>query len=106
MYNSAPVTYWRLGESSGLTAYDWAGYADGIVGSGVTRGTPGAIIGDSNTASTFNGTASSSVIYPTSQPGALKSPDRRNVHSARTVSTAAQALIAQDRTQTDELRCD
>ena len=67
--NSAPVTYWRLGESSGLTAYDWAGYADGIVGSSVTRGTPGAIIGDSNTASTFNGTATSSVIYPTSQPG-------------------------------------
>jgi PKD repeat protein len=67
--NDAPVTYWRLGESAGLTAYDWAGYTDGIVGSGVTRGAPGAIIGDTNTASTFNGTATSSVISPASQPG-------------------------------------
>ena len=67
--NSAPVTYWRLGEASGLTAYDWAGYTDGIVGTGVTRGAPGAIIGDSNTSSTFNGTATSSVISPSSQPG-------------------------------------
>ncbi len=36
--NDAPNTYWRLGESAGPTAYDWAGYSDGIVGSGVTRG--------------------------------------------------------------------
>ena len=65
----APATYWRLGEPSGSTAYDWSGFSDGIVGTGVTRGATGAILGDSNTASTFDGTANGSVIYPTSQAG-------------------------------------
>jgi PKD repeat protein len=65
--NDAPNTYWRLGEASGPTAYDWAGYSDGLVGAGVTRGAAGAISGDSNTASTFNGTATSIVSHPLSQ---------------------------------------
>jgi trimeric autotransporter adhesin len=65
--NDAPNTYWRLGESAGTTAYDWAGYSDGIVGAGVTRGTAGAINGDSNTASTLNGTATAIVSHPFSQ---------------------------------------
>jgi PKD repeat protein len=65
--NDAPNTYWRLGEAAGTTAYDWAGYSDGTVGAGVTRGAAGAIIGDSNTASTLNGTATSIVSHPLSQ---------------------------------------
>ncbi|MCY0904971.1 LamG-like jellyroll fold domain-containing protein [Arthrobacter sp. H14-L1] len=48
--------YWRLGEPSGSTAIDWAGWSDAALGSGVTRGAAGAVIGDSNTASSFNGT--------------------------------------------------
>ncbi|HEY0870528.1 MAG TPA: LamG domain-containing protein, partial [Acidothermaceae bacterium] len=65
--NDAPNTYWRLGESTGATAYDWAGYSDGIVGAGVTRGAAGAITGDPNTASTLNGTATAIISHPLSQ---------------------------------------
>ena len=49
--------YWRLGESSGSTALDWAGSSPGVAGSGVTRGVAGAIVGDGNTAASFNGTS-------------------------------------------------
>ena len=49
--------YWRLGESSGSVAYDSVGSADGAVQAGVTRGAAGAISGDSDSASTFNGTS-------------------------------------------------
>ncbi len=59
--------FWRLGESSGTTALDWAGSMRGIVGSGVTRGTAGAIAGDSNTATTFNGTANGRVSSPVAE---------------------------------------
>ena len=51
------ATYWRLGESSGATAIDSVGYNDGAVSSGVTRGATGAISGDANKASTFNGSS-------------------------------------------------
>ena len=61
--------YWRLGESTGATAYDWAGVSDGVVGSGVARGTPGAIIGDSDNASNFNGTSTGLVYSPTQLAG-------------------------------------
>lgn len=44
--------YWRLEESSGSTAFDTAGLDDGDI-SNVTRNTPGAIAGDSGTATTF-----------------------------------------------------
>ena len=57
--------YWRLGESSGTTAADWAGASTGTVGTGVSRGAAGAINGDSNTASTFNGTSAGRVVAPT-----------------------------------------
>ena len=49
--NDAPSTYWRLGEPSGTMAYDWAGFTDGTVGAGVTRGAPARSIGDADTAS-------------------------------------------------------
>jgi len=65
--NDGPNTYWRLGEASGTTAYDWAGYSDGTVGAGVTRGAAGAITGDSNTATTLTGAATSIVSHPLSQ---------------------------------------
>ncbi|GGF13826.1 PKD domain-containing protein [Subtercola lobariae] len=60
-----PTDFWRLGEASGSTVYDWAGYSDQIAGSGVTRGTAGAIGGDSNTASTFSGASDASGISAT-----------------------------------------
>lgn len=48
-------TYWRLGEPSGSTVFDWAGFNDGVASSGVTRSVVGAIQGDANTASHFDG---------------------------------------------------
>ena len=49
--------FWRLGEP-GSTAYDSAGNADGATQSGVTRGAAGAITGDADAASGFNGSTS------------------------------------------------
>lgn len=62
-------TWWRLNESTGATAYDWAGYRDGVVGTGVTRGAAGAPAEDGNTASSFDGTANGTVVTPTAEPG-------------------------------------
>ena len=47
--------YWRLGEPSGPTAYDTVATNNLTTTSGVTRGRAGAINGDSDAASTFNG---------------------------------------------------
>ncbi|WP_304412825.1 PKD domain-containing protein [Cellulomonas sp. HZM] len=53
---SGATSYWRLGEPSGTTVYDWAGFSDAVAGTGVTRGAAGAIGGgDTNAASTFSG---------------------------------------------------
>ncbi len=61
--------YWRLGETSGTTAVDWAGWADAIEGAGVTHNTAGAVIGDSNSASTFSGTSTGVASTQTAIPG-------------------------------------
>ncbi|SFT69773.1 PKD domain-containing protein [Geodermatophilus amargosae] len=52
------LDHWYLGEASGGIAYDYAGARDLTVGGGVTRQVAGAIAGDPNTASAFNGTSS------------------------------------------------
>ncbi len=62
--------YWRLGEPSGTTAYDWAGFDDANLTGGVTRGTPGAITGDSDGSSTFDGSTGSAV-----DPNAIVGPN-------------------------------
>ncbi|MCJ7693425.1 MAG: PEP-CTERM sorting domain-containing protein [Sedimentisphaerales bacterium] len=51
----SPIGYWRLGESSGITATDRAGGYNGTYGGGVTLGTTGALSGDSDTAVSFDG---------------------------------------------------
>ncbi|GCD20441.1 hypothetical protein CTKZ_20030 [Cellulomonas algicola] len=56
--------YWRLGEPSGTTALDAAGTDDATTGTALTRGTTGAIAGDSTTATTFAGTTNSRVVAP------------------------------------------
>ncbi|MEP7019964.1 MAG: LamG domain-containing protein, partial [Pseudonocardiales bacterium] len=63
------TNYWRLGESSGPVAYDWAGYDDLSVNSGVSRNTPGAITGDADTASTFDGSTSGYAATGAPRPG-------------------------------------
>jgi hypothetical protein len=50
-----PVSYWRLGELSGTTAADSVDGNPGTIKGGVTLGATGALVGDSDTAMTFNG---------------------------------------------------
>ena len=47
--------YWRLGETSGSTAYDLRGWRDGTYGTQVYLGRPGALAGDGDTAAEFQG---------------------------------------------------
>ncbi|MBD5786521.1 PKD domain-containing protein [Cellulosimicrobium terreum] len=51
------TSYWRLGEPSGSTGFDWAGGDDLTLSTGVSRGAAGAVNADTNTATTFNGTS-------------------------------------------------
>ncbi|TKV61700.1 PKD domain-containing protein [Nakamurella flava] len=67
--------FWRLGEASGTTAYDWAGFNDGAVGPAVTRGAAGAISGDSNTASTFDGATGTVVAGTQTLPPSVYSTE-------------------------------
>lgn len=52
-------TYYPLNETGGTVAFDHAGFNDGDLGAGITRGDPGAIEG--NTSSRFDGTANASI---------------------------------------------
>ena len=49
-----PSNYWRLGETTGTTAVDLVGGANGVISGGVTLNQPGP--GAGNVAMTFNGT--------------------------------------------------
>ena len=51
-----PVSYWRLGETSGTTATDAKGVQNGTYTGGYTLGVAGALPGDPNKAVTLNGT--------------------------------------------------
>ncbi len=84
------ATYWRLNESSGNTAFDWVGFNDGLLGTDVTRGAGGAIIGDGNTATSFNGTDAAQSATRTSQPG----PDNYTLEAwVKTTSTSGGKII-------------
>jgi len=48
--------FWRLGEPSGTTGYDQAGYDDLTLATGTTRGAAGPVSADSGTATAFDGT--------------------------------------------------
>ncbi len=65
--NDEPSSYWRLGESSGTAVTDWAGFDNATVSTGVTRGAAGAIVGDANTATTFDGTTTGRMASGTIQ---------------------------------------
>jgi len=54
---SSLLAYWRLGESSGTTASDVLGTSNGTYVNGPTLGSSGAIVNDSDTSATFNGTS-------------------------------------------------
>jgi PKD repeat protein/glucose/arabinose dehydrogenase len=52
----SPTAYWRLGESSGVTAADARGSFPGTYVATPSLGQPGALTGDANTAVGFDGT--------------------------------------------------
>jgi hypothetical protein len=54
---NSPVAFWRLGEPSGTTAFDYLGGNDARY-TNVTLNQPGALATDSDTAAGFNGTSS------------------------------------------------
>jgi hypothetical protein len=51
----SPIAYYRLGESTATVASDSASGLGGLYYGGVTLGVPGAIVGDPDTAATFDG---------------------------------------------------
>jgi len=87
------TTYWRFGEdpaATGNVAYDWAGFGDARVDSGVTGGQAGAIVGDSNPASAFNGTTAGLAAATTAQAG----PNLFTVEAwIKTTNTAGGKII-------------
>ncbi len=55
LVSNGPIAYWRLGESSGVLAFDSIGGHDGVYNGGVTHVT-GGIFSDGDGAANFNGT--------------------------------------------------
>ncbi|TFW00235.1 PKD domain-containing protein [Leifsonia flava] len=85
-----PTDYWRLGETSGPTAYDWAGSQDATASSGVTFGAAGAIGSDSNTAATFSGDSSGLV----STQSAIEGPNSFAIETwFKTTSTSGGKIV-------------
>jgi Concanavalin A-like lectin/glucanases superfamily/PKD domain len=60
--------YWRLGESSGNTAFNYASGNDATEGSGVSDGQTGAISGDADTAAKFSGGSSGTATTMATEP--------------------------------------
>jgi Concanavalin A-like lectin/glucanases superfamily/PKD domain len=85
------TSYWRLGETSGTTAYDYAGGNDLTTNSGVTRNVSGALVGDSNAASGFSGTSSG---FAVSQTPALPAPPDLSIETwFKTASTQGGKIV-------------
>jgi PKD repeat protein len=92
--------YWRFGEAARGSAADATGATSGVVGSGVTVGAPGAIVGDPDTAYTFNGTGNGLVSTPT----VASAPNVTNAFSTsawfRTTSNGGGKIIGFGNAQT------
>jgi hypothetical protein len=52
--NSGPISYWRLGETSGSTVADETGSNPGTYVNSPMLNQPGALVGDANPAVTFS----------------------------------------------------
>lgn len=83
-------SYWRMNEPSGPDVLDWAGHRDAQTAGTVTRGEPGAIDGDPDTATRFTGSSSSFASTRTS----VQSSDRFTLEAwVRTTSTRGGKII-------------
>jgi PKD repeat protein len=91
VYDSQPTSYWRLGEAAGsTTAADRVGFDPLTTQAGVTRATPGAISGDTDTASSFSGALGGSAAGVT----AGNPPDVFSLETwFRTTTTAGGRLL-------------
>lgn len=83
-------SYWRLGESTGTTGYDWAGYNDLTEQSGVGHGASGAIGGDANGAASFDGSTAGSAATA----AAIDAPSTYSLEAwIKTTSTSGGKII-------------
>ena len=57
VYASQPNSYWRFGETTGTVGADRVGFSPVTLGAGVTKGSAGAIGGDTDKSATFSGTS-------------------------------------------------
>ncbi|TMI97006.1 MAG: LamG domain-containing protein, partial [Bacillati bacterium ANGP1] len=90
-----PNIYYRLGESAGTVATDSSGNAHDATyaASGVTLGVAGAIVNDTNTAITLDGTAGS--VQETSGAGVPVGFANRSVEAwFKTTTTTAMPIVA------------
>ncbi len=78
LIGAQPLGYWRLGEEAGSVAYDYFGGNDGAYNS-VILGAAGALVGDPDTAATFDGSSSFVAIPPT---GTFTGPAFTNITQA------------------------
>lgn len=84
------ANYWRLGETPATTVNDWAGFNSATAAAGVTGGQTGAINGDTNLASAFNGTSTGFAASNGSQQG----PNTFTVEAwFNTTSTAGGKIV-------------
>jgi PKD repeat protein len=89
--------HWPLGEASGTTGFADIGGNDLTIGSGVTRGSGGAITGDPNTSTTFNGTSASAAATQRLE----QSPNTFSIEAwFRTTSTAGGKILGFGNTNT------
>ena len=80
---------WRLGEPSGSSALDYAGFDDLTMTGGYTRGADGAIIGDTDKSTTFGGSDGFGVT-----PAPIAGPDVFSVETwFRTTTTNGGKLV-------------
>jgi hypothetical protein len=99
-----PSFYWRLGESSGLTAADTTGHGrTGTYQSGVTLGVAGALSSDSDTAVRLSGTSTGRVTSNTSTSATspTSAPQSFSVETwFKTTTTTGGKLIGLGNSQT------
>ncbi|MFT3860689.1 PKD domain-containing protein [Micropruina sp.] len=89
--NDGAAKFWRLGETSGTTVYDWAGVTNATAGTGVTGGQTGAITDDSNPASAFGGSSTGLAASNVSEQG----PNTFTAEAwFKTTSTAGGKIIS------------
>lgn len=82
-------SYWTFNETSGNSAADWAGSNDLALGTGITRGQSGALIGSGSVAAGFSGTSAGSATTPS----ATTAPDTFTAEAWVKTSTTSGGKI-------------